>query len=98
MCLHGEDDLDVCRMDRALHQPSTASPGGNPIVAERLGGSDICMHKSAGPKHGLGNWLKRYHLYSFIDFYCGTHLNCRMNASNQCGVDGIIRWSLLCVY
>ena len=41
-------------MDRALHQPSTASPGGNPIFAERLGGSDICMRKSAGPKHGFG--------------------------------------------
>jgi hypothetical protein len=43
----------------ALHQLSTASPqlphiaGGNPIFTERLGGSDICMRKSAGPEHGV---------------------------------------------
>ena len=50
--------FDVWRGDGfapALHRIPTIPhiAGGNPIFTERLGGSDICMRKSAGPKHGV---------------------------------------------
>ena len=56
--LYTRRPFDVWRGDGfapALHRiPTTPHiAGGNPIFTERLGGSDICMRKSAGPKHGV---------------------------------------------